>query len=216
MQKNSIKLNIGCGPTGQIKGFVNLDNSPSVILSRFPHIKNIAYNLGMITEEQFRANWSGVIKCDASKRLPYKDNSVDQIYSSHFLEHIPYNKGISTLAECYRVLKNGGVFRLVLPDLLWHAENYVKETKKILSNNALPDDRSAHDKFLWTIYGAYLEKKRFGAEHCYMYDFPTIINILKKIGFKKLHSAKFKDGTNKELAQYDSRPEDSMYIEAIK
>ena len=50
-------------------------------------------------------------------RLPICDNSADLVYSSHFLEHIPRDKVDYFLLECWRILKPGGVLRLVVPDL---------------------------------------------------------------------------------------------------
>jgi SAM-dependent methyltransferase len=57
-----------------------------------------------------------VHKADLLGRLPLETSSVSLVYSSHFLEHIPYSDVPSFLAECYRILQPGGVLRLVLPD----------------------------------------------------------------------------------------------------
>jgi hypothetical protein len=124
MKKKIIKLNIGCGPNGQFEGFENMDNSPSVLLSKFPIVKKLLYLFKVISEDQLKADWTGVIRCDASKKLPYDNGAVSLIYSSHFLEHIPEKKGTQVLHECYRVLGKGGVLRIVVPDLLWYAEKY--------------------------------------------------------------------------------------------
>ena len=212
-RQREVKLNIGCGPTGQIKGFDNLDNSPSVLLSRIPVLKMALYKLSIINKHQYKADWSGVIRCDVGKRLPYRNESVSKMYSSHFLEHIPHEKGVKALKECYRVLKGEGVMRLVVPDLLWHAERYVEGTKALMEESALPYDRKAHDTFLKTMYGAYLNKKRYGAEHCYMYDLPTLVSVLKEIGFKRIRKCQYQEGEDEELATYDSRPEGSLYLE---
>ena len=106
--------------------------------------------------------------------------------------------------------------RLVVPDLLWHAERYVNRTKDLIQQSALTDDRKAHDTFLKTMYGAYLNKKRYGAEHCYMYDLPTLVSILKKIGFEKVRKCQYQKGGDEELLKYDTRPEDSLQIEITK
>ena len=53
---------------------------------------------------------------DATKPLPYADNSVDEIYASHVLEHIHHSKTFSTLTEWVRVLKPGGRLRVAVPD----------------------------------------------------------------------------------------------------
>ena len=54
---------------------------------------------------------------DLLSRLPLADDSAALVYSSHFLEHIPRNQVPAFLSECFRILKPGGVLRLVVPDL---------------------------------------------------------------------------------------------------
>lgn len=211
-----LKLNIGCGPGGQLEGYVNIDNFPSILLGKFSAIKKVLWALGIIDSSKFVANWSGIIRCDVSKGIHYGNDSVDKIYSSHLLEHIPKNRGVFFIKECYRVLKRGGVMRLVVPDLFFHAEQYVETTRALIRREELPEDRSTHDNFLNTICGAYLKKRRYGAEHYYMYDLPTLVSILKNSGFENIKKCEFKEGTDEELASFDSRPNESMHLECFK
>lgn len=46
---------------------------------------------------------------------PWADESVDGIYASHILEHMPYEMEIKFILECHRILKKGGFLRLLLP-----------------------------------------------------------------------------------------------------
>jgi len=216
MNAPKIKLNIGCGPSGQFEGFINIDNSKAVLLAKFPKVKKLLFQMRLISRKKLEHDWAGVRWMDASRRLPFASESVDKIYCSHFLEHIPHDKGVSLLKECYRVLKKVGIMRLVVPDLFWYAERYVSETRRIQKDSMLPDDRTVHDKFLDTVYGAYLNKKRYGANHCYMYDLPTLVSILKKIGFEKVRKCRYQEGEDEELPRYDTRPEDSLHIEIEK
>lgn len=48
--------------------------------------------------------------------LPFDDNSVDSIWSSHALEHIPMAKVPPTLKEWHRVLKPGGRAIIQVPN----------------------------------------------------------------------------------------------------
>lgn len=57
--------------------------------------------------------------------LPIDSGSADVVYSSHFLEHIPRDRVAGFLDECLRILKPGGVLRLVLPDLENLCEEYL-------------------------------------------------------------------------------------------
>jgi len=47
--------------------------------------------------------------------LPLDNNSVENIYSSHCIEHIEPDKLRNVFSEMYRVLKKGGAVRLVVP-----------------------------------------------------------------------------------------------------
>lgn len=52
---------------------------------------------------------------------PFDDNSVDEVFSSHFLEHIPHGNDprkdlmFEFMDEIYRILKPGGLARFVCP-----------------------------------------------------------------------------------------------------
>jgi len=47
----------------------------------------------------------------------FPNKSADLIYASHVLEHITHKNLVNVLREWYRVLKEGGVLRLAVPDL---------------------------------------------------------------------------------------------------
>lgn len=53
---------------------------------------------------------------DASKPLPFDDNTFEIIYASHVLEHIPWYKVEDTLREWIRILKSGGQIEIWVPD----------------------------------------------------------------------------------------------------
>jgi ubiquinone/menaquinone biosynthesis C-methylase UbiE len=79
-----VKLNIGCGKK-RIEGYVNIDVS-----------------------DKFRPD----VIADMC-RLPYKDGTIDEIYTSHTLEHVrDFRKGMK---EMHRVLKQGGTLTIVVP-----------------------------------------------------------------------------------------------------
>jgi SAM-dependent methyltransferase len=214
-KNNRLYINIGCGPTGQIDGFENLDNSLAVLLAKSNILKILLYKLNIISSEKYHADWSSVKWCNVSKGLHYSNGSVDKIYSSHFLEHIPQDKGLFVLGECFRILKPGGVFRIVVPDMLWYASKYVQCTIDLVNGIDLSDNRSYHDDFINTICGAYLSKSRFGLGHSYMYDLPTLVSMLKYVGFRHIKKCEYQQG-DEELARYDSRPIDSLHLEVIR
>ncbi|GHV90776.1 hypothetical protein AGMMS50268_12790 [Spirochaetia bacterium] len=83
------KLNLACG-TVILEGWDNLD---------------------------YESRTDGVIECNLTERLPYVNDSVDEILTSHFLEHLKLQtEAIPFLQECNRVLKPGGLLSIIVPD----------------------------------------------------------------------------------------------------
>lgn len=62
---------------------------------------------------------------DASKPLPFEDNTFDLIYASHILEHIPWYKTEKVLKEWTRLLKSGGILEIWVPDGLKICKTFV-------------------------------------------------------------------------------------------
>ncbi len=58
-----------------------------------------------------------VLAYDLRLGIPFADKTFDVVYHSHILEHMPKAWGDFFLQECYRVLRPGGLLRVVLPDL---------------------------------------------------------------------------------------------------
>jgi predicted SAM-dependent methyltransferase len=78
--------------------------------------------------------WSGIdqffapqvdLTIDLRRPLPFPDGSVDWCYSEHFLEHLYPHEGQRHLNEVHRILKPGGRYRVVVPDVLKFAKNYL-------------------------------------------------------------------------------------------
>lgn len=111
--------------------------------------------------------------------IPLADNSVDAIYTSHMLEHIPYRELIALLEECYRVLKKGGYLSVCVPNAANYIRAYIEkrefEDKSRFYDKALIDTGSFLDQ---VNYMAYMNQ-----DHCYMFDEENLVNTLKKAGF---------------------------------
>lgn len=67
--------------------------------------------------------------------LEYPDDSVDEVYASHILEHFPIAEKEAVLAEWVRVLKPGGVLKIAVPDLGEWA-------RRVVSGESIPDDEA--------------------------------------------------------------------------
>ncbi len=57
----------------------------------------------------------------------FKLESIDHLLSEHVLEHLTEAECRIALAECYRYLKQGGLFRVAVPDGYRRDPNYVAE-----------------------------------------------------------------------------------------
>ncbi len=58
--------------------------------------------------------------------LSFKNDEVDEIYSSHTLEHVDKFEVLPMLKEWIRVLKQGGKLTLLVPDLVWCVKYWLK------------------------------------------------------------------------------------------
>jgi len=68
----------------------------------------------------------GVTGFDIRKPLPYPDNSFDAVYCSHVLEHLDPRLGANFVRELYRVCRQGGVCRIVVPDYELTCREYLR------------------------------------------------------------------------------------------
>lgn len=62
---------------------------------------------------------------DATRGLPFEDNSFDLLYASHILEHVAWYKTDEVLREWVRVLKPGGSLEIWVPNGLKIAKAFV-------------------------------------------------------------------------------------------
>lgn len=66
-----------------------------------------------------------ILPHDLTTGLPFDDGRFDVVYHSHVLEHFSRPAGRRFLAECRRVLRPGGLLRVVVPDLEKLANRYL-------------------------------------------------------------------------------------------
>jgi predicted SAM-dependent methyltransferase len=195
-----LKLNVGCGTSG-IEGWVNLDNSPSILLSRLPLGSRI-----------FRTpDWPrDVRRVDVRKRIPFPDSSARCIYSSHTFEHFTYEESRTVARECYRVLRPGGVLRIVVPDLGIFVRDYLAD-----SANAMASHRFI-SRLLLT--AGLRDVVHAGAHHKQMFDARSLVHLLSEVGFPAPEVSTFGSSRIAQIAaiELESRRSESLYVEATK
>jgi predicted SAM-dependent methyltransferase len=55
---------------------------------------------------------------DLNKGIPFQNNSIEKIFTKHFLEHV--NNPLFLIEEMYRVLKKGGKTEIIVPHWSWY------------------------------------------------------------------------------------------------
>lgn len=83
-------------------------------------------------------------RIDLLKKLPFPNASYEFCYSSHVLEHMPRSKAPMFLREIQRILRPGGVVRIVVPDLEGIVRRYLAEL-----DSAANGDESALPRHQW-------------------------------------------------------------------
>lgn len=110
-----MKLNLGCGAQ-VVEGWVNVDYSLGARFMKVPLFRAVNRKLRF-----FNIDWDNRIYLhDLTRPFPWPEASVDAAYSSHTLEHLSRDAGRRFLGECHRVLRRGGIVRILVPDLQHH------------------------------------------------------------------------------------------------
>jgi len=179
------KINLGSGPVKGENGWINIDQLQGADLN-----------------------------IDITQGLPFPNDSIDIIYTSHFLEHLDYEVLCRVLKECQRVLSPGCPLSVCVPDaskfiraymqndyqdVPYEKDGSLKVPSFLLEENeevykkAIVDTGSAID---WINYIAYSN-----AEHKYMFDINNLLAHLKIAGFMDVVPRNF----DPELDKYKGR-----------
>ena len=188
-----MKVNIGCGdrPT---PGWVNIDNSPTVLLARTP----LRFLLRGRSEFVSAVRNSDIRYGNAlNTRLP--TGSVSVLYSSHLLEHLDRAGASRFLAEARRVLRPGGILRLAVPDIRRQVVAYLQ------SGDA--------DRFVDAMRMAREGRRR----HRWMYDRGSLRALLASAGFVGITDLEPGETTIDDPAELDLREREaqSLYVDCI-
>ncbi|PTN34168.1 methyltransferase type 11 [Desulfonatronum sp. SC1] len=96
------------------------------------------------TNVDFKSSSPAVIAHDLEKGLPFESCNFEAVYHSHLLQRFPKGYASSFLKDCYRILKPGGIIRVVVPD----QENIVR-LYLILLEKSLKGDEEAQKRYEW-------------------------------------------------------------------
>ena len=155
-----------------------------------------------------------VVQLDLVRRLPYGDNSVDAIYSSHTFEHLYHTDALALMRECHRVLRPGGVLRLALPDAERMARDLadapagtgaaaaIEFSKKL---NMAPLSRPSRKQLML--------RRLSSPPHRWQPTTALVVHMLQSSGFSDPTSQQFLQGALPDLSSVEHR-ENSLFVEA--
>jgi predicted SAM-dependent methyltransferase len=176
-----VNIHIGCEHKIGIN-WKNYDVSYVPIFEKLPIIGNfIKINSKRYPSEVLYGNICNSMLCE--------ENQADNIFCSHTLEHMPKENMIFALKNIYKMLKEKGCFRLIVPNLKARAELYIKtkDADKFIETIGMGQSKSANNFFdkLRGVFGNSLHK--------WMYDEQSMTNYLSQVGFKNIRKCRFND-----------------------
>jgi predicted SAM-dependent methyltransferase len=163
--------------------------------------------------------WTGVdcfrnpsvdLLLDLRRPLPFHDASVEYCYSEHFLEHLHPPEALAHLREVHRVLKPGGVYRIVVPAGMRFAKKYLEGDSQFF---ALAHPWEARP------FDAMYKILNWGGEHRGIYDFAQLQHVAQTAGFAQVRECQANQSPLPLLRIDRSEPQrvaESLYVEAAK
>jgi len=240
-------LNLGCGTrTCAHRDVVNIDRSPYLRIRSTPLLRLAAPLL--IRGERWRKYQAlprNILVRDLSRGIPAVDGSADAVYHSHFLEHLEPDRVPAFLAQVLRVLRPGGIHRVVVPDLAYYCRRYLDD----LDACGTSDKAAAaqHERFVADLIEPLVRIESFSAtrqgpmrralenlllggarrrgdRHAWMYDRVSLRGLLESAGFTEVaqmtHETSAIAGWNGYGLDRDANggpyKPDSIYLEARK
>ena len=138
--------------------------------------------------------------------LPFRDDSVEAIFSEHVLEHFSLAEGLSLISGCHRVLRPDGVLRVGVPDARKYATSYVQDPTGFLA--AVRPERPTPLLAMQELF--YLEGHRT------MYDFETLRLVCEAAGFAEIEERSFGSSRLAPAPDSEHRRAETLYVECVK
>lgn len=204
-----IYLQYGCAYHAP-EGWINFDASPTLRFERIP----VLGRLYTPNDKRFPLS---VRFGDIVSGLPIESGSCKAVYASHVLEHLCLDDGRAALRETRRILAEGGLFRVVVPDLRILADRFAASDRT--------DDQACMSFMMDSLLGtaergqSVLARARrlFGkSQHLWMWDQPSLEAELRRAGFSLTRRAYFGDSSDPMFSAVEDplRFEDACAIEA--
>jgi len=118
----------------------------------------------------FLAVLPSVRSFDLRKGVPYPDESFDVVYHSHLLEHFANSRASEFLRECRRVLKPGGIIRIVVPNLEGIVRGYLEALE--CATQGMPGWEANYDWMLIELFDQCVREQSGGAWNAFLRQQP--------------------------------------------
>jgi SAM-dependent methyltransferase len=149
------------------------------------------------------------LPCDARVGLGLRSECLEYAVSIHALQEIPLDEQVAVLRELRRVLKPGGVLRLVLPDFEKGVAAYQRGDREYF---AVPDEDAS------SLGGKLVTQLLWYGYSRTMYTFDFIEELALKSGFRTVERCAFGRTASAfpEITLLDNRERESLFVEAFR
>lgn len=239
-------LNLGCGTkTSSRQEVTNIDWS---VYLRLKKNKVFAPFIPLLIKgerlNKFNTLPDNIVVHNLATGIPAESGSIDVVYHSHMLEHLDRNAAKDFMFEIKRVLKPGGIQRIVVPDFEKACQAYIANISYCEQN---PDESNTHDDYISGLIEQSVRKEAFGTSqqkplrkfienfllgdarrrgetHQWMYDRINLSVLLINLGYKEVHIQDFNISLIQNWNEYGLDVDDqgnqykpgSLYVEAVK
>lgn len=173
----------------------NFDASPTLWFERLPIIGSIYTK----NSSRFPNN---VEFGDIVRGLPVSNNSCKGIYCSHVLEHLSLEDFRIALRNTYKILRSGGYFRFVLPDLEYSIKLYLENSSTDAALFFLRETSLGKEKRSRELRGFIIDWLG-NSQHLWMWDYKSITKELDAAGFVQIRRAKFGDSLDTKFCEVE-------------
>lgn len=186
-----LKLHLGSGDR-YVEGWVNIDGKPFLVRKDL---------------------W-----LDLRTGLPFADETVSVIYSSHTFEHFFMPELQALLRECRRVLVRGGVMRVCMPSLERMIAAYVAGDHGFFDGAAC---RVAGVYLRRSLGGKFAEMLLHHGAHKLAFDFGFLTELMEEAGFVGISEHKFRESAALEASDLirlegEDIIEHSLFVEGAR
>lgn len=181
MGSTDLYVQFGAGNEA-IDGWLNFDASPTLLVQKTPVLGRIIRSkLNCIFDDDIRYG-------DIVRGLSLPRQSAKGVFCSHVLEHLSYQDAHTALHNVSVLLKPGGVFRIIVPDL----RTYIDEYNAATASSSLENSHLAAIEFCKATGLGRSESRRslvrrfyeaFRSRHYWMWDHESLKHAITAAGF---------------------------------